>query len=85
MSTVVTEENYQAMLTHLWSLAFLIEKAPLGEMLAAAEHADAVGAFVDPTLYRDKGRALSEDIEMLRALRPVQEAVGRIRQRRAGR
>ncbi len=82
---VVTQENYQANLAQLWALAFLIEEAPLGEMLAAAERADTIGPIVDPTLYRTKMQALGEDMEMLRALTHVQATLQSIRRRKAGR
>lgn len=85
MRGVVTKENYPATLAQLWALAFLVEEAPLGEMIAAAEHADTVGSIVDPTLYRDKCRALGEDIEMLRALSHVRTTLESIRRRKAGR
>jgi hypothetical protein len=81
---VVTKDNYGPNLAGLWAQAFLIEEAPLAEMLAAAEHADTVGAIVDPTLYREKMRALHEDMEMLRALLHVQTTLESIRRRRAG-
>ena len=81
----ITKENYQANLAGLWAQASLIEEAPLAEMLAAAEHADTVGAILDPTLYRDKMRALHEDMEMLRALLHVQTTLQSIRRRKAGR
>ena len=80
----VTQDNYQTTLASLWALAFLVEEAPLAEMLAAAEHADTVGAIVDPTLYREKMRALHEDMEMLRALFHVQTTLASIRRLRAG-
>jgi hypothetical protein len=80
----VTKENYPATLAGLWAMAQLLEEAPLPEMLAAAERADSIGPLVDPTLYREKGRALAEDIEMLDALRHVQVVVQRIRRRKAG-
>lgn len=85
MSTlpVVTKENYPANLAQLWALAFLIEEAPLEEMLAAAERADTIGAIFAPTLYREKMAALHEDMEMLRALSNVQTTLGSIRRRRA--
>ena len=41
---VVTKDNYGPNLAGLWAQAFLLEEAPLAEMLAAAEHADTVGA-----------------------------------------
>jgi hypothetical protein len=81
----VTRDNYQANLASTWALAFLVEEAPLAEMLAAAEHADTIGAIVDPTLYRDKMRQLHEDMEMLRALLHVQTTLQSIRRRKAGR
>ena len=80
----VTKENYQATLAGLWAMAQLIDEAPIAEMLAAAERADVMGPLLDPTLYREKSRALQEDREMLRALRNVQEVMGDFRRRHAG-
>ena len=54
-------------------------------MLAAAEHADSIGALVDPTLYPEKMLALGEDIDVLRALGHVKDVLANIRRRRAGR
>ena len=56
----VTKENYAANLSGCWASALVIAEAPLGEMLAAAEHADVIGPFVDPTAYRAKAAALHE-------------------------
>lgn len=80
----MTPGNYQPTLAGLWALAALVEEAPVEDMLAAAERADAVGWALDPTLYRDKVRALHEDMEMLGSLRGVQDTVRRLRRRRAG-
>ena len=87
MSTqpVVTAENFRATLAGLWALAGLVAEAPLGEMLAVSERADAVGAVLDPTLYREKASALHEDMEMLRALAHVRSTLESIARRRAGR
>lgn len=84
MSTKVSKENYQATLAGLWALAFLVEEAPIAEMLAAAERADSVGSILDPTLYREKSQAMHEDMEMLGALQHVQATIERIKRRRAG-
>ncbi len=81
----ITKQNYESSLVGTWALAQLVAEAPLEEMLGAAERADAVGAALDPTLYREKHRALHEDIEMLRALRHVQLTIDSIKRRRAGR
>ncbi len=81
----ITAANYQPTLLSLWSHAFLIEEQPLDEMLARAERATIAGPLLDPTLYREKGAALYEDIEMLRALLHVQATLASIRRRRAGR
>lgn len=78
----VTVDNYKANLSMLWAQALVIRDAPLGEMIAAAEHAEAVGPIVDPTAYRRKGRALHEDLEMLYALKHVQDVVESIARRK---
>ena len=69
----ITTANYEPNLKSLWALAQLVDEAPLDEMIAAAARADTVGALLDPTLYRVKAEALREDLEMLRALRAMQQ------------
>lgn len=39
----------------------------LSGLLAAIERADAIGPLLDPTLWRDKQKAMEEDAELLRA------------------
>jgi hypothetical protein len=79
----ITPANYKANLASLWAMAHLVEEAPIAEMLAAADYADAVGSILNPTLYIQKAQALREDTEMLGALLHVQQVLGRIRQRKA--
>lgn len=43
----------------------------LDEMLAAIAKADALAPILDPTLYRDKAKAMHEDRELLEAARPL--------------
>jgi len=45
------------------------------ELLRAIEHADAFGPLLDPTLWRDKQKAMNEDRKMLEAARAFVEAV----------
>lgn len=80
---VLTKENYTATLAGLWALADLVEEAPIGDMLSMAARAESLGGALDPTLYRSKIDALMEDIEMLRALAPVQATMQRIKRRRS--
>lgn len=82
---MITAANYRDNLIGFWALASLVGEAPLPEMIAAIEHADAIGPLVDPTAYRDKVAAMHEDLEMLRALLHVQTTLASIRRRRAGR
>lgn len=46
-----------------------------------ASRAHSVAPFLDPTAYREKGKALQEDEEMMRAARPLWEMADKIKER----
>lgn len=58
----MTSANYRPTLEGLWALAQLVEESPIEDMLAAAERADWVAAILDPTPYRNRARAMHEDM-----------------------
>ncbi len=78
----IPPDDYQLTLAGLWAMANLIANAPLAEMLAAAERAETLGPIVDPTLYRERARALSEDLALLRAFRAVQDVLREMHHRK---
>ena len=45
----------------------LLEGHNFDELLADIDRADALGPLLDPTLYREKHRAMEEDAEVFRA------------------
>lgn len=49
----------------------ILSQHDLPAMLEAARRSDAIGCFVDPTLYREKAEALRIDIETLEAALPL--------------
>lgn len=50
----------------------------LQEAIEMAEHAEVFGPFVDPTLYREKGRGLKQDIALMRAVLALRRALPEI-------
>lgn len=58
-------EEYKVNLHAMYGFANTIAMLPLEKMLEAANKANNTGWFLDPTLYREKGKALREDIEMM--------------------
>lgn len=57
--------------TQIYLLAGMVARLPLDEFLEKAERADAIGPFVDPTLYIEKHDDLRCVTEVARALRQV--------------
>lgn len=51
--------------------ARLLEKVDLSEAINAAEHAAIVAPMIDPTLWRENGNKLAEDIELMRKAKPL--------------
>jgi hypothetical protein len=43
----------------------------LPALIAACERAEATGPLLDPTLYREKVKAMREDLELFRAALPL--------------
>jgi hypothetical protein len=70
--TKLTKENYIEQHTLAVRNAALIyqiiKDQPFAELLEKIGAAEAVGPILDPTLYRDKSKALGEDKKMIEAL-----------------
>ena len=50
---MMDKTKYEAGLSIIGSAGSLLALAPISEMLEYLEHAEAIGPFLDPTLYRD--------------------------------
>ena len=59
------------------ALAMLMQ-VDLDAAIDAGELAESVGPMLDPTLYREKGRALHQDVELFRAAAAFKRAAERI-------
>ncbi len=70
---------YEPTLSLLWAWAQQIQRMPLNEMIHAANRADSLGAVLDPTLYRDKHKAMSQDMELLNAFASVKRVLDNMR------
>lgn len=60
-------EEYQSAVVAAKFCANLLAGHDINKLLDAIERADAVGPVLDPTLYRDKQKAMHEDKELLQA------------------
>ena len=58
--------------------AALVSAARLNEAIDAASQAESIAPIIDPTLYREKGQALSQDIQLLRAAAAFKSAIATI-------
>lgn len=56
-------------------LARTVLKMPLKEFIAAAEHADSIGPYVDPTLWIKAAPKLGDILDLARSLRNFQDLV----------
>lgn len=73
-------ENYRLTVAQAALCARLLAEVPLDEMLAAIERAETTGPILDPTLWREKGRAMREDKALLEAARPLWKAGRKFRE-----
>lgn len=64
-------EDYRAAVMHVALAAQLLAAHDLPALLEAIAKAEAIGPILDPTLYRQKGKAMMEDREILRAALPL--------------
>jgi hypothetical protein len=72
-------EEYQAAVQTVALCARMIGEHDLPELLAAIEHADAIGPILDPTLWRDRHGAMHEDKEVLEAGLPLYRLAQKVR------
>lgn len=63
--------EYQAAVRATALVASMLVQYDLPELLAAIGRAEAVGPILDPTLYREKARAMDEDKALLEAALPL--------------
>ncbi len=68
-------EQYQAELIRAYALVRILLDMPLADMLQAADHAEAIGPFVAPALFREQAGNLSRDIRVLRLLYEAQNGL----------
>lgn len=77
----MTKEEFQVAITgaHTVYIAArtLAEHVDLSAAIAAIDQADALGPIMDPTLYRDKRRAMDEDRDVLSAVKALAELLPR--------
>jgi hypothetical protein len=71
MSTEAKIAEYRTAITTIALCARMIAEHDLPKLLADIEHADSVGPILDPTLWRDKHRAMEQDREILKAALPL--------------
>ncbi len=67
MSDAEKIEEYRSALRTCALAAQLLAQHDIPKLLADIEHADSFGPLLDPTLWRDKHKAMNEDREMFRA------------------
>ncbi len=67
----LTAEEYSLGLRGVGMAMTMLSQHDLPAMLEAARRSDAIGCFVDPTLYREKAEALRIDIETMEAALPL--------------
>ena len=60
-------ERYQAAVRACAEAVRIVCQHDIQGLLDAIERAEAVGPFVDPTLYREKAGAMEQDRELFRA------------------
>ena len=66
----MAEDTYTGTLHQAHIVAqFLVGMKTLDEAIQAADLAETTGPILDPTLYRQKRRALSQDLQVMRILR----------------
>lgn len=69
----LTAIEYKGGLHGVGMAMLILSQHDLPAMLEAARRSDAIGCFVDPTLYMEKAEALRIDIETLEAALPLWE------------
>jgi len=73
--------EYQNYLLHGYLIAKMAAEIPVPDLLSRIDRAETVGPFIDPTLYREKAGAMSDDQEMLQALLSLHRLGLRLKER----
>lgn len=79
----MTQDDYAAAIMSCVMAARLLSLHDLPGILAAIERTEALGPLLDPTLYRDRSRAMWDDKEMLEAAMPLWRLAERLKEKRA--
>ena len=66
-------EQYELVQSQILTIAGIVKLLPLKDFIEAADKADAVGAFLDPTLYRAASKKLAVIIQLARGLKGFQD------------
>lgn len=66
-----TKEEYQLCVQNVRLVASLLAEYRIADILAAIDRAETTGPLLDPTLWREKNQAMSEDKESLEAALPL--------------
>jgi hypothetical protein len=73
--------EYRSALLLILNSARVMTVVDLPKLLSDIEHAHAVGPMLDPTLYREKMRAMDEDKEILTAALPLWKLAKKLEER----
>ena len=71
----MNNEEYLMVQNKILTVTALVQRIPLDEFIQAAEKADTVGPFVDPTLWREGHANLEWILKVARVLREFQAKV----------
>lgn len=71
-------------LKQCWLIAHLVDRLPVHAMMKQAQLADTMGAFFDPTRYRDNMDKMQQDRQMLVALSDLQGVLAKMKGARRG-
>ena len=69
---------YQSELVKAYMFVQVLRDMPLAEMHQAVEHCHSIGPIVDPTLYRDRQKAMSQDGDVIRILLRAQVELNKL-------
>lgn len=74
----MTADEYRDALSRAYIAAALVRGIRLGAMLDAINRAESIGPITDPSLFRDRGAAMSQDKSVVVILREAQLALDRL-------
>lgn len=72
---VMNKDTYRKQLERAHALVVVMLSIPAQEMVFMMEQAHAAGPILDPTLYRNNLQGMSEDEDVIRAIRAFQGAI----------